>query len=336
MYGSLAASHLTELDATLREMFASVPSAAGFDTLLQYPMGWVEADGTARPQAGGKRVRPVLLLLCANAAGGDWRAALPAAAAVEILHNFSLVHDDIEDASPLRHGRPTVWKLWGVPTAINVGDALFALAFAALTRLHPRVPESIVQQSLAIFSAMTLDLTRGQHLDMRFETQGQVTTEEYLSMIEGKSAALLAASAQIGALIGSGSTETALQYREFGLNLGLAFQIRDDILGIWGDPAVTGKSAATDILSRKKSLPALFGLERSDELRALYSRDRFGDEEVGAAVRLLDLLGARAYATGLENAYHRRALAALNGARPVNPAAEALIGLLDRLLGRAA
>lgn len=336
MQSPLAAPQLTELDATLRETFSAVPAAAGFSVLLQYPMGWVEADGAARAQAGGKRVRPLLLLLCAEAAGGDWQAALPAAAAVEILHNFSLVHDDIEDASPLRHGRPTVWKLWGIGNAINSGDALFALSFAALTRLTPRVPETVVHKALAVFSAMTIELTRGQHLDMRFETQEHVTIDEYLSMIEGKSAALLAASAEIGALIGSGSTETAGHYRAFGLNLGLAFQIRDDILGIWGDSAITGKSAATDILSRKKSLPALFGLERSADLRALYARETFGEDEVREAVRLLDQLDARAYAAGLEAEYHRRALAALGSAAPASPAAEALKSLLDRLLGRAA
>lgn len=322
------------LDQTLRDIVASAPKAPGFNVLLEYPMGWVDADGNSVQLPGGKRIRPLLLLLCAEASGGDWQAALPAAAAVEILHNFSLIHDDIEDESPLRHGRPTVWRQWGLNNAINAGDAMFALSYDALARLQGCVPDSVAMSALRIFSQTNLDLTRGQHLDMRFETQPQVTTDEYLSMIEGKSAALLAASAQIGALIGSGEDETAGHYRDFGLNLGLAFQIRDDILGIWGDPAVTGKSTATDILSRKKSIPVLFGLERSSDLRDLYAKEPFGEAEVSEAVRLLDSLNTREYTANLESVYHRRALDALVAAKPIEPAASGLSGLLDALLGR--
>ncbi|HYO89281.1 MAG TPA: polyprenyl synthetase family protein, partial [Candidatus Limnocylindrales bacterium] len=176
----------------------------------------------------------------------------------------------------------------------------------------------------------------GQHLDMRFERQEIVRADEYLTMIEGKSAALLAASAQMGALVSSGDLASAEHYRLFGLNLGLAFQIRDDILGIWGDPAVTGKSAATDILSRKKSLPVLFGLDHSTALRELYAREPFGDAEVAEAVHLLNAVGARDYAASLESDYHRRTLAALEAAQPTGPAAEGLAGLLSTLLDRIA
>lgn len=331
-----AARYWPALDLILRDVAASAPTAPGFNILIEYTMGWVDANGKPLQSPGGKRIRPLLLLLCAEAAGGDWQTALPAAAAVEILHNFSLIHDDIEDQSPLRHGRPAVWMQWGLNNAINAGDAMFALSYAALARLHGYAPDSITLRALAIFSQTSLELTRGQHLDMRFETQPVVTTGEYLTMIEGKSAALLAASAQIGALIGSGSDETAAYYHDFGLNLGLAFQIRDDILGIWGDPATTGKSAATDILARKKSLPVLYGLERSSSLRGLYAREPFGESEVLESVRLLESLDARAYTANLESVYHQRALDALRAAEPVEPAASGLFGLLNALLGRAA
>jgi geranylgeranyl diphosphate synthase type I len=331
-----ASRALPALDALLRELVGAVPATAGFRLQLEYPLGWVTAEGEPHEQPGGKRVRPLLLLLCAEAAGGDWRAALPAAAAVELLHNFSLIHDDIEDASPLRHGRPTVWKQWGVATAINAGDAMFALAYSALARLAETSSDAIALQAWTIFNQMNLELTLGQHLDMRFETQTSVTTDEYLGMIAGKSAALLAASAQLGALIGGANDETAEHYRQFGLNLGLAFQIRDDILGVWGDPEVTGKSAATDILARKKALPALYGLAHSAELRALYARASFGEAEVAQAVALLEAVGARDYAAGLEADYHQRALAALEAAHPAGDAARSLSGLLDALLGRAA
>ena len=333
---SFAARYLPALDIMLREVVLSAPEAPGFNVQLQYPMGWVDAAGHPAHLPGGKRVRPLLLLLCAEATGGDWTAALPAAAAVELLHNFSLIHDDIEDGSPLRHGRATVWQQWGVANAINAGDAMFALSYTALARLRERVPDAVALTALEIFNQTNLDLTRGQHLDMRFESQSQVTTDEYLVMIEGKSAALLATAAQLGALVGSGSAETAAHYRAFGLNLGLAFQIRDDILGIWGDPAITGKSAATDILARKKSLPALYALDRSPALRALYGREPFGEAEVTEAVAILDALDARGYTAELERVYHQRALDALHAANPAGTAAEGLNGLLGSLLGRLA
>ena len=155
---------------------------------------------------------------------------------MELLHNFSLIHDDIQDDSPTRHGRPTVWKVWGASNAINAGDALYTLAYCALERLSDTVPADTVIKVWRIFNATTLELTRGQHLDMQFEHQTSVTVDDYISMIRGKSAALVAACAQIGALIASGDDELAARYAEFGLNLGIAFQIRDDILGIWGDP----------------------------------------------------------------------------------------------------
>lgn len=331
-----AAHYWPALDQALREIVASAPHAPGFNVQLEYPMGWVDAEGNPTEVTAGKRIRPLLLLMCTEAAGGDWQAALPAAAAVEILHNFSLIHDDIQDHSPLRHGRPAVWMQWGISSAINAGDALFALSYAALARLRGCVANAVALRVQAIFSQTSLELTRGQHLDMCFETQPSVTTDEYLSMIEGKSAALLAASAQIGALIGSGDDELAWHYHTFGLNLGLAFQIRDDILGIWGDPAVTGKSAATDILARKKSVPVLYGLERSPALRKLYARSAFGDAEVRESVRLLDALDARGYTAGLEAKYHQQALDALSAAQPNQPAASGLAGLLDSLLGRSA
>jgi geranylgeranyl diphosphate synthase type I len=198
------------------------------------------------------------------------------------------------------------------------------------------VPDAIALEALDIFNQTNLDLTRGQHLDMRFETQPQVTADEYLTMIEGKSAALLATAAQLGALVGSGDAQRAAHYRAFGLNLGLAFQIRDDILGIWGDPAVTGKSAATDILARKKSLPALFALEQSPALSALYATEHFGEAEVAQAVAILDAFDARGYTASLETVYHQRALSALQAAEPTGPAADGLRDLLDSLLGRLA
>ena len=335
MFGQLASRYLAELDATMRRVVDEMVVTPDFGTMLRYPLGWVDQEGQPYNHTTGKRISPLLVLLSAEATGGDFHPALPAAAAVELLHNFSLVHDDIEDDSPTRHGRPTVWAVWGRANAINAGDALFALAYAALQGVSATVPPEIALKVWRIFNATNIELTRGQHLDMRFEHQANVTVEDYLSMIRGKSAALVATCAQMGALIGSGDEVTAGHFADFGLNLGLAFQIRDDILGIWGDPAVTGKSAATDILSRKKSLPVLYGLSQSAELVELYGRAAFGADEVSAAVRILDQVGAQAFTVEHETRYYNRALAALEEANARGSAGDGLLALTQFLFQRA-
>lgn len=326
---------LSAVDDTMRAVIDQMPDAPDFSLYIRYPLGWVNADGTPCTQVTGKRIRPQLVLLACQAAGGDWHTALPAAAAVELLHNFSLIHDDIQDESDTRHNRPTVWKLWGRANAINAGDAMFTLAYMALARLAEEgVSPGVVQQVWQVFNRTNLELTRGQHLDMRFEKQPSVSTEAYISMVTGKSAALLAACAEIGALIGSGQPTLAAQYAAFGLNLGIAFQIRDDILGIWGDPSVTGKSAATDILARKKSLPVLYALERSEGLRSLYAQAALTTEDVQSAVGMLDDVGARAYTLGEEARYFQAAIDALEGASPQGEAGSALMMLVEALFRR--
>lgn len=312
MIAEYATRFLPDLDATLRRIVASIPDEPDFGVMLRYPLGWVDERDQPCNQPAGKRIRPLLLLLTAEAVGGDWRKALPAAAAVELLHNFSLIHDDIQDNSPIRHGRPTVWKIWSAANAINAGDAMFALAYSAMQQLrHTDLQPAIILDIWDIFNRTNIELTRGQHLDMRFEKQAQVTINKYLSMIRGKSAALIACCAQIGALCGGADPTVAETFAAFGLNLGMAFQIRDDFLGVWGDPSVTGKSAATDIISRKKSLPILYGLERSPELAALFARASLDDDDVASAVKILDRLGAQQYTHDQETLYYRRALDAL-------------------------
>lgn len=334
MFRQITEHYFTGLDTTLRDVVSTLPDEPGFGVMLRYALGWVDAEDHPYHEATGKRLRPILLLLCAECAGGEWQDALPAAAAVELLHNFSLIHDDIQDNSPRRHGRPTLWKVWGTANAINAGDAMFTLAYTALARLSQQFDAERVVRVWHIFNQTNLELTRGQHLDMRFEHLTAVTVDEYISMIRGKSAALLAACAQMGALIASGDETQAARYADFGLNIGIAFQIRDDILGIWGDPAITGKSAATDILSRKKSLPVLYGLEHSEELRELYNRELFGEDEVQRAVHLLDQLGAYDYAVQQEEHYHRRAVQALASASPQEPAATYLHRFVEMLFAR--
>ncbi len=336
MLTSFFERYLAELDRYMRMVVTSQPDQPNdMGIMLQYALGWVDQNGQPYRVPTGKRIRPVLLLLATEAAGGNWQAALPAAAAVELLHNFSLIHDDIQDDSPLRHNRPTLWKVWGEANAINIGDALFTMAYDALQRLSTNgISAEIVIQIWRIFNRTMLELTRGQHLDMRFEHQPIVTTDEYVSMITGKSAALLSACAEMGSLIACGDPQVAQHYADFGLNLGIAFQIRDDILGIWGDPDVTGKSAATDILSRKKSLPVLYGLTHSEKLVGIYRRSEFGQSDIDEAIDTLDAIDAQEFTRHSEESYYNTALSALESANPKGKPAEWLMQLVNSLFAR--
>ncbi len=307
--------------------------------MLNYHMGWVDADGTAiAAGAGGKRLRPLITLLTCAAVGGAWERALPLAAGLELLHNFSLLHDDIQDNSPLRRGRPTAWTLWGAAQAINAGDALFTLAHLAVQSLAEHgVPAATALRVLTAFDRTCLALTQGQFLDMQFETRAQVGVAEYLAMIEGKTAALVAACTELGGRVAGVDEARGEHLRLFGRSLGLAFQIQDDLLGIWGDPAVTGKSAASDLEKRKKSLPVVIGLERSPEFAAAYARPAAADgPALSALVGQLEALGAHAEAQALAEAHTREARAHLEAARPAGAAAEALRALADQLLNRSA
>lgn len=335
MIQQIVGRYIEELERSMRQIVQqNLHEEQGYGIMVRYAMGWVDAQDAPYDKGTGKRLRPTLLLLSNEAAGGNWRDALPAATAVEILHNFSLIHDDIQDVSDTRHNRPTVWKIWGKANAINAGDAMFALAYTAMERLSETSPNQTTLRAWQILNQTNMELTRGQHLDMRFETLASVSVDEYLSMIQGKTGALLAACARLGALIATGNDDIARHYHTFGLNIGIAFQIHDDILGIWGDSEVTGKSAATDIVSRKKSLPVLYALAKNAELTTVYTREQFGDSDVVEAVHLLDAVGARDYAREQEIAYYTKAIQALEAANPVGTAATMLREFVDFLFER--
>lgn len=307
-----------------------------FYRMLHYHMGWVDADGQAIPPGSGKCIRPVLCLLVCKATCGDHTPARPAAAAIELIHNFSLLHDDVEDQSPLRRNRPTAWSIWGEKQAINAGDAMFALAHLAIPLLAAnRIDRAIQSHMVEIIDETSIELTHGQHLDIAFEGQDEITIEDYLSMIAGKTAALVAAAAWLGALAGGAGDIGQNHYRAFGRSLGMAFQVRDDMLDIWGDPALTGKQAAHDIAQRKKSLPVVYGLAHSPELRTLYADPQpFDEETVRRAVGLLDGVGARDYVDGLARQYSDETIAHLEAAGPSGSAGEALFELVSQLLHR--
>jgi geranylgeranyl diphosphate synthase type I len=307
-----------------------------FYRMLYYHMGWVDAGGRSIRPEGGKCIRPVLCLLVCKATCGDHTPARPAAAAIELIHNFSLLHDDIEDQSPLRRNRPTVWSIWGEKQAINAGDAMFALAHLAIPRLGANHIDRAVQSRMVeIVDETSIELTCGQHLDIAFEDQDRITIDDYLSMIGGKTATLVAAAAHLGALAGRAEDIDQNHYRAFGQSLGMAFQVCDDMLDIWGDPALTGKQAAHDIVQRKKSLPVVYGLERSPELRALYADPQpFDEGAVRRAVDLLENVGAREVVDDLARQYSDETIAHLEAANPSGDAGEALFELVHQLLHR--
>ncbi len=302
--------------------------------MAAYHMGW-EGPG-AGPQARGKRVRPLLTLLVAQAAGQAWQKALPAAAAVEFIHNFSLLHDDIQDRSPLRRGRPTVWRLWGRAQAINAGDALFALAFRALADL-PRQNTPWPHPPVALLATACLRLTQGQYLDLAYEGRTDLGEDDYWPMIQGKTAALIEAAVALGAYA-AGLAETQAQpYRQFGHALGVAFQVWDDYLGLWGDPQRTGKSAASDLMARKNSLPVLYGLAQGSSpfQRRWQDPAAISEAEAQRLAAQLDTMGARAYTRDQAARWTQRARQALDAAPARDAQAHAALqALAERLLHR--
>ena len=301
-------------------------SSSEIHDMVAHHFGWNE-DG--RP---GKGVRPLLCLLSCSAAGGDWERAVPAATGIELIHNFSLIHDDIEDGSELRRHRPTVWKIWGMPQALNTGDALFALAKLSSYRLLDLDHDaSVVLQVQQLLDETCLDLTRGQHLDLSFEIERDHVLDRYLEMIQNKTAALVAASAAAGALCAGASEQVISSYHAFGRHLGLAFQILDDVLGTWGSEGSVGKPVGADVETRKPSYPPMYALSASEEFGRLWRDSKSSNEDLMLA---LERVGAQSAAHEAAAQQTTLAFESLSVAGPAEPAASELRTLADRLLVR--
>ena len=335
-HSALTDSMLAAVETELRKHVGRFdsPATRPFHEMLAYHLGWAtSADEAASP---GKRIRPLLLLLTNAACGGEWQHALPAAAAFELIHNFSLVHDDIQDASETRRGRVTVWRRWGAPMAINVGDALFVLSSSAILDLGEHHAADIVVEAARVLHDGTLEITRGQYLDLAYEDRADLAIEEYWTMIAGKTAALLAASARLGALLAG--VEPAVQelYRLFAHHLGLAFQVQDDILGIWGDEALTGKSTASDLVARKKSLPILLGLEKGAGFAKRWAEGPITEAEAPRVAEMLAADGARQRADSAGREQMQKAMDHLARAGAVNEAGQELGRLARALVDRKA
>ncbi len=326
-------TYLPALEAGLRAVVETLADETPMlHGMLSYHLGWMDADFRPVQAPKGKRLRPVLLLLTCEAQGGSWREALPAAAAVELLHNFSLIHDDIEDRDRLRRGRPTVWAVWGEAQAINAGDAMFALGYEAILRLS--LPAGRVRQAAQRYTRTILRLTQGQAMDIAFERQTDVSEAAYLKMVAGKTAALFGLSCELGGIVAGASPSRCQTLREFGEHLGMAFQMQDDLLGLWGDPARTGKPVGSDLRRGKKTLPILHGLARSQRLRELIAHPPLDDAQVEEGLRLLEGAGSREYTEARITRYHRRAMETLERTQSEGEALEAITALVQRLVGR--
>lgn len=288
---------------------------------VAYHFGWVTAEGAPASAAAGKAVRPTLALLSAQASGAAAEVALPGAVAVELVHNFSLIHDDLMDGDEERRHRPTVWKLWGASSAILAGDALLALAQEVL--LESELPTAVTAAGL--LARTTRHLIRGQVQDVSFEARPSVSVEDCIDMAAGKTGALLSASVAIGAVLAGAPAPVVEALSFYGAQLGLAFQLIDDILGIWGDPAVTGKPVYSDLRVRKKSLPVSYALNEggpaSQELAAWLVMPSTSDRgaahteaELLRVAGLIEAAGGRQWAAATAARCMKQGQAALDSA----------------------
>ena len=256
-------------------------------------------------------------MFACEAVGGVSEQALAAAVAIDLIHNFSLIHDDIQDGDRERRHRPTLWAIWGTPRALQAGNVMRTLADLSIQQLpRYKVAPEIAAMCSKLLTDAYLATVEGQYLDLAYEGQTDISTSNYLDMISRKTGALIRCSMQIGALTGNGDARTVQALAKCGQSLGALFQIRDDYLGIWGDQATTGKSAGNDIRRRKKSFPVVFALERAngralEELFRIYGQEELEEDDVQRVLAVLDEVGAQANAQRLTEAAAAEALAAL-------------------------
>jgi len=323
-------------DRTILELLAEweEPITAHMYEQIRYHLGY--SDPAARP---GKRMRPLLGLLAYASISSDWDRALPGAAAVELGHNFSLVHDDIEDGDAERRGRPTLWVRDGVPQAINTGDALFTISRVALHHLTKLgFSDSKVIRLMKLYDETCLRLCEGQFIDIAASARTEMqSVEHYFEMIGRKTAALISGSVESGAILASDDEEVIRRFRNFGWALGLAFQINDDLLGIWGDEASTGKEAS-DLARHKKTLPVLHAMEQASladraVLTSLYAEVNPGAESVAAGLQVLERTGSREYTRLQAQEWRAKAISEIRALSQLNPRAVAkLEEIIDRVI----
>lgn len=302
-------------------------------TVVRYHFGWCDRYGAPAENGSGKAIRPALTLLCAEAMGVTDRG-IDAAVAVELAHNFSLLHDDVMDGDRLRRHRPTAWSVFGVPAAVRAGDALLALAVHALTAY----PGAAAALSVRRLCDALLDMATGQCQDVSFERTRNVGLRECLTMASTKTAALIGCACALGASLGGIEPSRVDLLTRFGLHLGLTFQLTDDLLGIWGDPLLTGKPAWSDLRSGKKTLPVVAAMTAAGPAaRRLAAGYGFGGEptdgELAETAALIERAGGRRWAEQQADRHLRTALHWLAAADPA-PAPADRLAALARLIAR--
>ncbi|WP_456475260.1 polyprenyl synthetase family protein [Candidatus Pyrohabitans sp.] len=334
----ILADHIGMIDREIKAVFLQRNEPRRLYEMMEYHLGWLDESLKPAKQYRGKRFRPTLCLLTYKALAGVYNKALPAAAAIELIHNFSLIHDDIEDMDEERRHRPTLWKLFGIPHAINAGDGMHVLANLAALRLREyNVTDENIVNVLAILNKTIMELCEGQYLDMSFEERMDIDVASYLDMISRKTAALIEASTYIGAILATRDEEVIQHFRNFGRKIGIAFQIIDDIIGIWEDK--TGKPKASDIRNRKKTLPVIYAFDRASQedkkiLTETYAKERLTCEDVERVLEILESTGAKEYTTKMAEKYESEALKELHAAGIKNEAVEKIEVLTEFLIRR--
>ncbi len=299
---------------------------------VEYHLGWLDLDGHPVESDGGKSVRAGLALLSAAAAGADEEVGVPGAVAIELVHNFSLIHDDLMDDDRERRHRPTVWAVFGPATAIIAGDALAALAVQVVLE-QPGEPPRLAAAAL---QDATARMIAGQADDLALEQEADVSIEACIAMAAGKTGALMSCASALGAILAGAPAEQVTALSDFGAHLGLAFQAVDDILGIWGEPVVTGKPAGNDIRRAKKSIPIVAALahDAGGELAALLATADLDDDGVTRAAALVDALGGREFTEHVASSSLAAAFASLDRAQAAAAVAAELEHVARFVVGR--
>ena len=329
-----------QIGAALREGLghqeSSGDASAVYD-MLRYYMGWADTEGNPIVATEGKYLRPTLCLFACQVTGGSVEQAMPAAVALEMIHNFSLIHDDIQDQDETRHHRKTLWAVWGIPKALVAGNVLRVVADSCLEGLVRRGVDA--ETALGVAGLLTeayLEMIEGQYLDLSFEGQPDLSMQDYLGMISRKTGALIRCAFTMGALIGSGEKATADAFRASGEALGFIFQVRDDVLGVWGDEETTGKPVGADIRRKKNSFPVVHamswarGIEKKS-LLDIYRQDEVVESDVDRVLQIMDKAETREHAHDMAVEHGRDAASALESVE-LDPSARAEIDELIHFL----
>jgi geranylgeranyl diphosphate synthase type I len=335
---SLINERIGWVDEELRTVLRPAPAEPAVHEMLRYHLGWTDAAGQPENAVdarrfGGKRLRGALAILACEACGGSGPRAVPVGAAVELIHNFSLIHDDIEDHDQERRHRATVWRVWGIPHAINAGSLMQALVNRAVLRLSERgTPPDGVTDVMRLLTDTIVLMTEGQWMDMSFQDRADVGADAYFAMTERKTAALLAGAMESGARVADVTPERAQLLAGFGRAFGLAFQARDDYLGIWGDPRVTGKPVGSDIERGKRSLPVVLALVRSPNPTALLRQ--LEQHDTGGVMAAMEALGVQTEVEAAASRLTTEALGYLDTLGEAGDAGRALVSIARAYLGR--